>query len=128
MQRAFTLEELLGDSPDNPDVALQIQAQTDGPFEFWSELAIVDQMGRTKLLPTVDNAAQVPLGKLKSLINSTLNIFVGTNEVDTLRQGAVSYDLLYNGSPTNPQRVEVDTLKKGIFHFTFTFCPRHPFC
>lgn len=116
----------LTDPSRNPQVTLNIQQ--DGPVEFWTNISVIDESGRTTFHRALDNAGQIPLGDLNFLKNSTLNVIAGPKDPSVETGGNVTYDLLYDGAPTEPKTQQVLTIRNSPLHFFFTFCPRHPFC
>jgi hypothetical protein len=111
---------------DNPAIILEIKPE--GVFEFWSHIAVVDGIGRTSFQQVLDNAAVVALGSLESLKDSILNITGSARDMGNFDHGIIHYSLMYAGTQPQTNSVTVDATNRGIFGFSFKFCPRYPFC
>ena len=110
----------------NPEIMLDIKPE--GIFEFWSHITVVDELGRTTFQQRVNNAAQVPLGRLDLLKDSILNVTGVAQDAGGIEGAAINYNLLYDGSPFQSNKIETGAIKQGVFGFFFKFCPRFPFC
>jgi hypothetical protein len=117
-------------SSDNPKITLEIKPE--GVFGLLSHITIVDRSGQATFQQVIDNAATIDLGQLEPLKGSILQVAGTANNVPEFEEGAITYTLLYDGSPGKAPdqvyKVGADDIKRGIFGFLLRFCPRHPFC